>query len=156
MGWRGVVRAAAAAALLSCGERGAEPSRGAAGSAASSAEAQATLPPPVLERGDRHARAASRRSLLVKRVEGTLAWAGGDKVVIRRPGAPELTLHVSRRTVLTVNGKPSPLDRLAEGAEVRAAYQSGPAIRPTALSIEIRSAPPPDPDNGTSRRPGGR
>lgn len=42
---------------------------------------------------------------------------------------------------MTVNGRPAELERLREGAEVRAAYQAGDGGRPTALSIEVRSAP---------------
>jgi hypothetical protein len=143
MGWREVVLAVAVG-LLSCGERSAEPRRSAGAAEEAPPGRPASERPPSLERGDRHARAAARRTLPVKRVEGTLARVGERQVVIRRRGGPELSLRVSSRTRVTMNGRPADLERLREGADVRAAYQTGDGGRPTALSIEARSAPEPE------------
>ncbi|HEY6006131.1 MAG TPA: hypothetical protein VIV57_24840 [Anaeromyxobacter sp.] len=144
MGFR-EVGLAAAVVLLSCGERSGEARTAAPGAGEGAAPAdRASERPPSLERGDRHARAAARRSLVVKRVEGTLSRVGERQVVIRRRGGPELSLRVSPRTKVTMNGRPAGLERLREGAEVRAAYQTGDGGRPTALSIEAQSAPGPE------------
>jgi hypothetical protein len=145
MRWRGVI-VAAVAALASC-ERGGEP-RDASADAAQGPD-RASGRPESAARGDRHARAAARRSLTVKRVDGTVARVAERQLVIRRPGAPDLSLRVSSRTKVILNGRPADLDGLREGAEVRAAYQSGEGGRPTALTIEARSAD----ERGGDRRP---
>jgi hypothetical protein len=152
MGSRAIVLALAAV-LLSCGDRRepkAEPQGSGEGSPASAEQAGERAP--SLQRGDRHARAAARRALLVKRVDGTVASVDGRQVVIRRRGAPQMALRVSPRTKVTVNGRPAELDGLCEGAEVRAAYQSGDGGRATALSIEVRSVPGAEAGGG-KRRP---
>jgi hypothetical protein len=91
-------------------------------------------------RGDRHARAAARRSPRVKRVEGTLTSAARGRVVIRAPGAAPLTLRVAPSTAVTVGGRPAAIEALRAGAEVRASYRSGGG-RPMAIGIEVRGAP---------------
>jgi hypothetical protein len=133
------------AALLSCGDRRepkAEPQGSGEGSPASAQQAGERAP--SLQRGDRHARAAARRALPVKKVDGTLARVDERQVVIRRRGGPQLALRVSPSTRVTVNGRPAQLRGLREGAEVRAAYQSGDGGRATALSIEARSGEAPE------------
>jgi hypothetical protein len=135
MRWR-FVFLAAAAAVLAC-ERSGKPREQAA--PAAQGPDRASGRPEGAPRGDRHARAAARRSLPVKRVDGTLASVGDRQVVIRRRGAPDLPLRVSPRTRVTLNGRPATFDGLREGADVRAAYQSGDGGRPTALSIEASS-----------------
>ncbi|WP_041448024.1 hypothetical protein [Anaeromyxobacter sp. Fw109-5] len=99
-------------------------------------------------RSDRHRRAAAR-ARSVRRIEGTLERLSEERVVIRAPGEERVTLHVGTRTAITVDGRPGRLVELREGAEVRASYASGRAGRPTALSIEARSA------SGRGHRPGG-
>jgi hypothetical protein len=140
MGRREIL-AALAAVALSCGDRKGEPRETAPAGGEASAPDRPGERPPSLERGDRHARAAARRTLVVKRVEGTVARVGERQVVIRRRGGPEVSLRVSERTKVTVNGRPAGLERLREGAEVRAAYRSDEGGRATALSIEARSPP---------------
>jgi hypothetical protein len=76
----------------------------------------------------------------VNRLEGTVASAGERQVVIRRRGAPELTLRVAPHTAVTLDGKPARAAALREGAEVRAAYETGGG-HPTAISLEARSRP---------------
>jgi hypothetical protein len=103
-------------------------------------------------RGDRHARAASRRSRVVKRIEGKLARADGRLVVIRAPGAAPLTLRLAPGTTVTQGGRPAAIEALREGTEVRASYQTGGGGRPTAISIEAApvgaSAPAPAAEAG--------
>lgn len=96
-------------------------------------------------RGDRHARAAARRSRVVKRVEGTLARADARQVVIRAPGAPPVTLRVAPSTTVMVGGRPAGVAALREGAEVRASYRPGDGGRPTAIAIEARDGGRPAP-----------
>jgi len=91
-------------------------------------------------RGDRHARAAARKSPSVKRVEGKIARASERQVVIRPSGSPEMTLRVAPGTTVTVDGRPARVEALQQGAEVRAAYETGDGMRPTAITIEARSA----------------
>ncbi|HET7826566.1 MAG TPA: hypothetical protein VFK90_14625, partial [Anaeromyxobacter sp.] len=103
MRWR-FVFLSAAAALLAC-ERSGEPREQSAPAAHGTDRASGR--PEGAPRGDRHARAAARRSLPVKRVDGTLASVGDRQVVIRRRGAPDLSLRVSQRTRVTLNGRPA-------------------------------------------------
>lgn len=95
-------------------------------------------------RGDRHARAAARRSPKVKRIEGTLSKADERRVVIRAPGEAPVTLRVAPSTTVTVGGRPTRIDALREGAEVRASYRTGGGGRPTAIAIEARERPEPE------------
>jgi hypothetical protein len=149
-------RAVVIAALLAAAcERDA---RGPAASPAAPAERPAAADPPEGERasgrrGDRHARAAARRSPKVKRVEGTLSRADPKRVVIRAPGAAPLTLRLSPSTTVTLDGRPAGVETLPEGAEVRASYRVGGGGRPTALTVEAarparegRREPAPDAD----------
>ena len=134
---------AMAAALAACGSRpGSPPAAGGAAERAPAPPAPAApaiAPPPApIPRGDRHARAAARRSRVVKRVEGILADRDDRTVVVGRPGAPALTLRISPGTSVTLDGRPARADALPPGAEVRAAYRTGDGGRPTALSVEAR------------------
>jgi hypothetical protein len=110
--------------------------------AARPAERSAPVPPAAAgPRGDRHARAAARRSPKVKRVDGKLARCDRRAVVIRAPGVPALTLRVAPGTAVTLDGRPARSEALPPGADVRAAYRTGEGGRPTAISIEARVAP---------------
>ncbi len=135
------------AACAACGEGGEAPRRGESRLAdevqapGHAPAGRADEPGASGGRGDRHARAAARRSPTVKRAEGTLARAGERSVAIRQAGAPELTLRVAPGTTITVNGRPARLATLREGIQVGVAYRTGSGGRPTAISIEARSAP---------------
>jgi hypothetical protein len=99
--------------------------------------------------GDRHARAAARRSHLVKRTTGKLARADERVLVIGDgSGAAPLTLRIAPGTAVTLDGEPARPEALPPGAEVRAAYRTGDGGRPTAITVEVRRAPgavPPPP-----------
>jgi hypothetical protein len=138
------------AALLACDERAVTPAPAPAAPSDARTSPETTRPqrpgePPAASgRGDRHARASARRAPTVKRVAGTISRANGRLVVIRRPGAPEVTLRIAPGTSVTVNGQPARADALPPGADVRAAYETGSGGRPTALTLEVSSpAPPP-------------
>jgi hypothetical protein len=144
-GARRLGAAVLAAALAAAGcERAAGPARAPSAEAVAPARAEPAdgRPDGVRtngRRGDRHARAAARRSPGVKRIEGTLARADRRQVVIRAPGGAPLTLRVAPSTTVTLGGRPTPIEALREGAEVRASYRSGGG-RPTAIAIEARAA----------------
>jgi hypothetical protein len=109
-------------------------------------------------RGDRHARAAARRSPGVKRVAGTVSRAGARVLSVRSAGAPPLTLRVAPSTTITVDGRPARLEALREGAEVRASYRTTGG-RPTAIAIEAQTpaapVPVPVPEPEPEPEPGG-
>jgi hypothetical protein len=115
--------------------------RAPAASSAATADATATTGPG----GDRHARAAARRSHLVKRARGTLARSDGRAIVVSRAGAPPLTLRVAPGTSVTLDGRPARAEALPPGAEVRAAYRTADGVRPTAIAVEAQRRPEPAP-----------
>ncbi len=138
---------AAAAVLATCSRGGApeQPSGAPADRGAVAARGERPAAQRVSgHRGDRHARAAARLAPVVKKVEGTVARAGQREVVIRARGAPVMTLRVSPRTTVTVDGQPARADELTEGAPVRASYEDGGVVRATALSIEAGATRGPD------------
>jgi hypothetical protein len=80
---------------------------------------------------------------VVKRADGVVARASDRQVVIRRRGAPELTLRIGRGTVVTMDGVPSRAAALPAGAPVRAAYDARAGGRPAALRVESGGAAAP-------------
>lgn len=77
---------------------------------------------------------------VAQEVAGTLTRAATDQVVIRSEAHGDLTLRVNDGTRITVDGQPASPDRLREGVEVRAAYETGGGGRPTATFIQAESA----------------
>jgi hypothetical protein len=129
----------------------ADDSRREAREARSQAEAPEATP-----RAGRQRRVAEKAHT-VRHVAGRLEEASGQQVIIRAPGEPRLTLRVSSLTAVTVDGRPSRLESLQRGTDVRASYQTGGGARPTALAIEVRSGgadpPPPGPTPDARRAP---
>ncbi|BDG03677.1 hypothetical protein [Anaeromyxobacter oryzae] len=72
-------------------------------------------------------------------VTGTVARADETRLVIRAPDRPDVTLRVSDRTTVKVDGQPASIDRLEEGTSVRASFQTGHGGRPTAITVEAQS-----------------
>jgi hypothetical protein len=73
-------------------------------------------------------------------IEGTLTRAATDQVVIRSQAHGDLALRLDDGTRITVDGQPASPDRLHEGVEVRAAYETAKGGRPTATFIQAESA----------------
>jgi hypothetical protein len=138
-------------ALAACrGEPAAAPQPAKERAPAAPAVAPTPLAPVPNRTGDRHARAAARRSPVVKRIDGRLARSDERTVVVGAPDAPPLTLRIAPGTAVTLDGLPARAEALPAGADVRAAYRTGDEGRPTAISIEARRArepprPPPRP-----------
>ncbi|WP_243338273.1 hypothetical protein [Anaeromyxobacter soli] len=96
--------------------------------------------PEESRRADRHRRAAIR-ARAIRKIEGTLERCAEGRVVIRAPGEESVVLRVGDATAITLDGRTAPLASLREGSPVRASYESGRGGRPTALTIDARSAP---------------
>lgn len=84
-------------------------------------------------------RTAGRTPGGTQEIAGTVARADETRLVIHAPDRPDVTLRVSDRTTVEIDGQPASIDRLEEGTAVRASYQTGNGGRPTAIAIEARS-----------------
>jgi hypothetical protein len=91
--------------------------------------------------------AGDRTSATTEQITGTVARVDETRLVIRPPDRPEVTLRVTDRTSVTVDGRPASPARLLEGTEVRASYSTENGGRPTAVAIEAQS---PIERNGTT------
>ncbi len=83
--------------------------------------------------------AAGRAQAGTQQVTGTVARADETRLVIRAPDRPDLTLRVTDRTAVKVDGRPASADQLEEGSSVRASFQTGSGGRPTAISVEAEN-----------------
>jgi hypothetical protein len=72
-------------------------------------------------------------------ITGTVARADETRLVIHTPDRPDVTLRVSDRTIVKVDGQPASIDRVEEGTSVRASFQTGTGGRPTAIAVEAQS-----------------
>jgi hypothetical protein len=141
---RGLAFVGITVALAACRDeppkRAAEqpPARPASAAADAAPDAREDAAPAAVRSGDRHARAAARRSHVVKRARGTLARSDDRAIVVSRPDAAPLTLRVAPGTSVTLDGRPARAEALPPGADVRAAYRSGDGGRPTAIVIEAQ------------------
>lgn len=84
-------------------------------------------------------RTVGRTSSATQEITGTVARADETRLVIHTPDRPDVTLRVSDRTTVKVDGQPASIDRLEEGTSVRASFQTGTGGRPTAIAIEAQS-----------------
>jgi hypothetical protein len=102
-----------------------------------------------VRRGDRHARAAARRSPRLREVTGTIVRADGRRLGIRTGAGAQLTLRVAPETRVTVAGRAAGAAVLRPGDDVRASYRAAEGGPATALSVEVGASP------GEPAAPGG-
>jgi hypothetical protein len=75
----------------------------------------------------------------VRAVGGSaLAGVGGNSVTISRDGAPDVQLHVTEKTRITIDDRPARLSDLKEEDEVRAVFDFD---RDAPVAIEIYAKP---------------
>src|SRR5512133_2312923 len=76
----------------------------------------------------------------VKSVGGSalLGVVGGNSVTIARDGAPDLQLHVTDKTLVTLGDRPARLSDLKEGDEVRAVFDFD---RDAPVAIDLYAKP---------------
>jgi hypothetical protein len=63
---------------------------------------------------------------------------GGNSVTIARDGAPDVQLHVTDKTLVTLNNRPARLSDLKEGDEVRAVFDFD---RDAPVAIDLYAKP---------------
>ncbi len=76
----------------------------------------------------------------VKSVGGSslLGVVGGNSVTIQRDGAPDVQLHVTDKTLVTLDDRPVRLSELKEGDQVRAVFDFD---HDTPVAIELYAKP---------------
>jgi hypothetical protein len=74
-----------------------------------------------------------------QQITGTVRRADEARLVIHAQDRPDVTLRLTDRTSVTVDGQPAAPQRLLEGTEVRASFSTENGGTPTAVAVEAKS-----------------